>query len=238
MPIIKTIHVCYEEGLDVLAPYIKEALEDVMACFPRYKDKYPIKILGNWYNKEGPHESVGWYIKNAKKRAITEGRMNQISTDQYMEDMASDPWVKKIPQWQILITKQDLYGHGVNWCLGRSEEDQGCIVSTARFLRENEFDLEDFKTVLMHEFGHIISLTNEQRVHTEEQAGPHCTNTGCIMQQRMDGNFKDITQIRLAAKRLYGLPPICQDCINEGNKFFARQEVIYNKIHGITSYTR
>ena len=236
MPPIKTIHVVYEEGMDVLKPHIKEALEDMMNCFPACKDKYPIKILGNWYNGTEHHESVRWYVAHAKLCGLKEGRRGQISTDQYMDDISSDPYAKTIPQWQILITKEDLYGRGVNWCLGRSEENKGCIISIARFLdSNNKLDIEGFKTVLMHEFGHIIGLTNENRVHTEKNLGAHCTNDGCIMQQRLDGDFREITQERLRKKR-NGQPPICQDCIDAGNKFFNRQQMAYNFAHGLDLY--
>jgi len=239
MPTIKTIHICYEDGLDWLAPHMKEALEEVMNCFPEHKDKYPIKVLGNWYNGDGDHDSVAWYIASAQKRAIQEGvfqRTGQISTDQYIKDLISDPWAKKIPQWQILVTKKDLYANGVNWCLGHSEENLGAIVSTARFNRRGEFALEEFKTVLMREFGHVIGLTNEYRENTESNFGPHCTNEGCIMQQRVDGDFSYLTRFRLEAKRLYGFPPICEDCVEEGNKFFDRQQMAYNFTHGLDLY--
>ncbi|MBR2299094.1 MAG: hypothetical protein IJ870_00785 [Alphaproteobacteria bacterium] len=239
MPTIKNIYVLYEQGMDVLAPHLKDALGEMMDCFPEFKANYPIKILGNWSNGRGHHESVEWYIKTAQLRSQQEGRFQrtgQISIEQLADDFISDPYTKTIPQWQILVTKKDLYARGLNYCLGYSQENAFSIVSTARFIKGNEFDLEGFKTVLMHEFGHCIGLAKEGRAHTEENLGSHCTNTGCIMQQRADGDFRDLTRFRLEAKRLYGLPPICGDCIKDGKKFFTRQQIIYNHTHGLDTF--
>ena len=251
MPTIKNIYVIFEEGLEPLAPRIKEAIEEMMDCFPKFKKDYPITMLGNWKssnykytNEQGQtilkgHESIDWYIARAIERSKREGRFQrtgQISVEQLAEDTLSDPYAQKIPQWQIFVTKRDLYAAGLNYCLGYSQEDKFSIISTARFIdRNNMLNIEGFKTVLMHEFGHLIGLTNENRVNTEEKLGPHCTNDGCIMQQRMNGDFTDLTNARLRKKR-FGRSPVCQDCINEGNKFFVRQRMVYNHTHGLNTF--
>lgn len=85
----------------------------------------------------------------------------------------------------------------------------------------------------MHEFGHVIGLTYEGRPNSADIYGTHCTDEDglCIMQQRVDGDFSDITRARLGAKA-YGIPPICNDCIKAGEKFFAneRKQSNVNKI--------
>ncbi|MBQ8482351.1 MAG: hypothetical protein IJ532_07455 [Alphaproteobacteria bacterium] len=246
---IRNIYILYEQGLEVLKPHIEDAVEQMMDCFPRHKANYPITTLGNWHSDKAekmlpngnillePYESVDWYIANAKLKAMEQNRWQtrgQISIDQLYTDLSSDPYCKKIPQWSVLVTKHDLYADGLNFCLGVSKENAFSIVSTARFIdRNNCLDVEGFKTVVMHEFGHLIGLTHEGRANTSEQLGSHCTNDGCIMQQRMDGDFRDITRVRLAAKKLYGLPPICSDCIESGEKFFTRQQAVYDYTHGI-----
>lgn len=244
---IRNIYILYEKGMEPLRPHLEDAIKQIMDCFPRHKADYPITTLGNWQSSNAtrrlpngnvllePYESVDWYIVNAKLKAMQQNRWQtrgQISVDQLWEDMSSDPYCKKIPQWSILVTKHDLYAGNLNFCLGCTKENAFSIVSTARCLNpDNTLNVEGFKTVVMHEFGHLISLTHEGRVNTCEQLGSHCTNDGCIMQQRMDGDFRDITQVRLEAKRLYGLPPICGDCIESGEKFFARQRAVYDLTH-------
>ena len=243
---IRNVYILFEKGLEPLEPHIKEALEDVMSCFPEHRMDYPLIVLGDWQtesymriNDKGetvlrPYESVEWYIARAKRRSMIEGRFQrtgQISANQLSDDLLSDPYAKEIPQWSVLITKSDLYASGINYCLGYSQENKFSIVSVARFFDQNgNLDIENFKTVLMHEFGHLIGLTNEKRANTEEKLGAHCINDGCVMQQRMNGNFSDITKIRLRRKR-FGKPPICQDCIREGNKFFVMQKLLRNLIH-------
>ena len=39
------------------------------------------------------------------------------------------------------------------------------------------------------------------------------------MQQRANGDFRDVTRMRLAMKQ-NDLAPICDDCIEAGNKYF------------------
>lgn len=253
MPTIKNIFLLYEEGLEPLGPHIKSAVDEMMDCFPEHKADYPITLLGNWRSEKytykdrfgnqvlRPYESVDWYIEQAQKTAKQEGRWysrKQISIDQLCQNLTEDPYRSQIPQWSVLITKHDLYGtitddyghkQKLNFCLGVSHENKFSIVSTARFLdSRGVLDIEGLKTVIMHEFGHLIGLTYEGRANTNEELGSHCVNNRCIMQQRMDGDYRELTRVRLAAKKLYGLPPICGDCIEAGNKFFARQRMVYN----------
>ena len=257
MPTIRNIFLLYEQGLEPLKPHISAAVDEMMDCFPEHKADYPITMLGTWRsdkyaytNQRGnivlrPYESVDWYIENARLAAVHEGRWQtrgQISATQLCQDLIDDPYRAQIPQWSVLITKHDLYGHipdqfgrlrKLNYCLGISQENKFSIISTARFLNaDNSLNIEGFKTVVMHEFGHLIGLTYEGRANTNEELGSHCINDGCIMQQRMDGDYSFLTRFRLEAKRRYNLPPICGDCIDAGNRFFARQRAAYNLTHG------
>ena len=250
---IRNIFILYEKGMEPLRPHLEDAVKQIMDCFPRHKSNYPIKTLGNWRSEKStatlpngnillePWESGEWYIGRAKLKAMDQGRWQtkrQISINQLWDDMSSDPYCKKIPQWSILVTKHDLYADGLNFCLGVSKENAFSIVSTARCLnRDNTLNVEGLKTIVMHEFGHLIGLTREGRVNTANQLGSHCSNDGCIMQQRMDGDFRDITATRLELKRQYGLPPICNDCIDSGESFFARQQAIYECTHGREGYS-
>ena len=247
---IKDIYIACEKGLELVAPLAQEAIQEIMDCFPAFKEAYPIKVLGNWKSEHSqtvhnknisfkPHESIDWYIARAAQQALSDGRARgvkiekdgrikvngQISIDALYRDLLTDPYAKKIPQIQVLLTKHDLYGtqsNGrlLNFCLGVSEENAFSVISTARFIKPNgRFDQEGFKTVVMHEFGHAIGLTRRGRKNTYEQLGSHCADENCIMQQQMNGDFSEITRRRLIFKA-HGLPPICPDCITEGEKFF------------------
>ena len=253
MPEMKKIFILCEKGLEALLPTTKSAVDDMMACFPEYKADYPVVVLGNWQERNSimqdsagrvhyePYKSVDWYLMRARQTAMLEKRWferGQISIDQLCVDLHSDPYRQQIPQWSVLITKQDLYGtlpngDKLNFCLGVSHENEHSVISTARFVgRNGVLDPEEFKTVVMHEFGHLIGVTKKGRVHSNEQLGAHCTNDGCLMQQRMDGDYKELTRARLLRERR-GQTPICGDCITEGTKFFKRQRMAYNITHGL-----
>ena len=49
---IKDIYITHEKGLELLAPYVQEAVEDLMGAFPAHKNDYPIKNLGNWQSAQ------------------------------------------------------------------------------------------------------------------------------------------------------------------------------------------
>lgn len=241
--IIKPIYITYQEGLEALAPHIASAVGEVMSCFPQEKgyDKlFPVQNLGNWKSDNyvgydngepflQPYESIDWYIARAKLKAVRQHRWaerGQISIDQLYEDLSNDPHAERIPQLSLLITRYDLYGtqsNGqlLNFCNGVTKEGKFAIISTARFMNGNTLDLERFKTVVMHEFGHLIGLTPDNRENSYEQLGTHCAN-GDIMEQDMSGTGRAMTQDRLRRKQM-GLKPICNDCIKAGCNFFDRE---------------
>ena len=243
---VKQIYITHEKGLEVLAPYIEAAIAEVMDSFPsskRYREYFPVTNVGDWkgggyiFERNGtqfyePYKSVQWYIERAKQKAIEQGRWQerrQISIDQLYQDLSNDPYARRIPQYSILVTRHDLYGTSggrlLNFCNGVTREGQFCIVSTARFLDDNNrLDIDRFQTVVMHEFGHLIGLTPQGRKNSYEQLGTHCAN-GDIMEQDMSGTGIAMTQNRLR-RRSMGLPPICPDCIEAGSRFLDME--IYN----------
>ena len=240
---IRQILIFNQEGMDEFASYAKKAIEDVMNCFPDYKDRFPIKIVGNW--KSGnyrtyengkfnltPYESIDWYIEQAKKKAIEEGRWEptkQINVDEMCHCLLLDPYFRKIPQFGIYLTKYDLYSSNAsNYCLGQTVPGRYSIISTNRFWNETKFDVDNFKTVIQHEFGHILLFTNGDRPNVKEVLGPHCTVPYCIMQQRMNGDMSDITKRRIARK-LKGFPPMCPDCAKQGLSTLDKVYEIYKK---------
>lgn len=243
MPPIRNIFIVHQKGMEELVPFVEEAIKEMMDCFPQYKQYLPIKNLGDWKSDNAysmqdgklvprPYESMEWYLERAKQKAKMDGRWQtrgQINIAQMVEDLSNDPYAKKIPQWGIYLTMHDLYGGSANnFCLGFTRPDAFSIISARRFLdSNNHLDVDSFQTVVAHEFGHILGLTEGNRPNIEEALGPHCTDPDCIMQQKMDGDYKEITGRRLS-RRQAGLPPICSDCINEGRrtlfKLYAKHE--------------
>lgn len=242
---VKNIYLTCEKGLDAVMPYVQESLSEIMDYFPEYKDHFPIINLGDWKDNDyitvsngrtllQPHKSVQWYIERAKQKAYLQNRWQerkQISIDQLCQDLANDPYAEKIPQMQLLITKHDLYGtqsNGqlLNFCNGVSKQGKFAIVSTARFLDENNrLDIERFRAVAMHEFGHLIGLTPNGRRNSYESLGTHCSN-GDLMEQDLSGTAYVMAKT-LRQRRMLGLPLICNDCINAGKEFFRREVLNY-----------
>lgn len=252
---VKQIYLTCDSGAEVLMPIVKEAVEEMMQCFPEYKDYFPVTNLANWKDegyrtaRDGkillqPYKSIDWYIARARQRAEQDGRWQtrgQLNVTQMCQDLESDPFAKKIPQYSLLITSHDLYatlenGQLLNFCNGITHPGKFAIISARRFLNpDNSVDVERFKTVVMHEFGHLIGLTPVGRTNSYEQLGTHCSN-GDIMEQDMSGTGIAMTRRRLARKR-NGLPPICSDCIAAGKNFLAREIMNYNlRQQGIGGY--
>ncbi len=240
----RDIYIVSQDGLDPEVNYVAvEAISEIMGFFPEYKNDYPITNLGAWkdhgyiYSQNGklylaPYKSTRWHIENARP----DPNYHRLNASTLLETMQKDPTNQQIPQFTILLTKDDLYPYDKDaYCLGIGEERIGCVVSAYRFSNQNGklIDRENFKTVLMHEFGHVINLTYERRKNSEENLGPHCTDPDemCIMQQRSDGDFSDITRARLLAKK-HNISPFCPDCMTAGNEFFKeeRQQWYQDKI--------
>src|SRR5574344_92446 len=252
----RDIFIVSQDGLNPQVNSVAfDAINELMEFFPCYKDDYPITDLGAWksegyiYPENGkiflsPYKSTKWHIENAKLKAEEDGRSGQLNASTLFETMQLDPTNEQIPQFTVMLTKNDLYPNTqMNYCLGVGDEGIGCIISANRFMDNdgNLVDKENFKTVLMHEFGHVIGLTYDGRENSEDIYGVHCTDEDglCIMQQRVNGDFSDITRGRLALKEA-GLPPICDDCIKAGERFFAneRQQSNVNNIVNSTLKNR
>lgn len=241
---VKNIYLTCEEGCEALMPFVEEGVREMLGILPKsenYEKHFPITNLGNWKDdgyisanngqlRLEPYKSIKWYIERAKLSAKLDGRWQengrkQINCKQLCDDLANDPYAQKIPQYSVLITKNDLYAPGLNFCNGITQEGNFVIVSAARFIDENNIvDIDRFQTVVMHEVGHLLGATPKGRKNSYEQLGTHCNN-GDIMEQDMSGTAKKMTQNRLRRKQM-GLPPICPDCATSMCKFLDRE--IYN----------
>ena len=233
----RDIFIVSQEGLNPEVNVVAvEAIQELLTYFPHYKKDYPITDLGPWKSAEYtyveddgrtcyiPYASTQWHIEKARQKAQEEGHNHQLKVDTLFETIKTDPTNIKYPQFTILLTKDDLYAETApGFCLGMGDKGIGCVMSAYRFLNNSgNFDgllgRENFKTVLMHEFGHVIGLTYDGRKNSVDNLGAHCACSRCIMQQRPDGNFTDVTLARLEENS-----PICDDCIEAGEEFFAQE---------------
>ena len=228
MSTIKNIFILHQKGLEPLGFLAKEALDDLMDCFPRYKQFFPVTNLGNWKSQDAymikdgkfeltPYMSVDWFLEQGKKQAIRDGRWQterKIDIHKTAEGMCN-----KI-SWMMLITKEDLYQSQTGEdAMGTGYFDKVSVLSIKHLLNsQNRMEGGAFQTLVQHEFGHVLGLTNLRRQNTHYAGGPHCLCPDCIMQQQTENNsVGDMTNRRLFRKA-HGLPPICLDCISEGQK--------------------
>lgn len=114
---------------------VKEAAEEFMSMFPQYKDDYPIRLLGQWRDRDykvdrmgysrlppeekrkcipmttgeymRPYKSTDWAMAEAKRSAFKVDRPNQIDAMKLLDLMNEDPTVSSIPQININIVKDD-----------------------------------------------------------------------------------------------------------------------------------
>lgn len=115
-------------------------------------------------------------------------------------EMITKLYLDQRPDYDLLITKKDIYADDANFIFGVGISNAGCIFSFNRFLGKKN-GLEVAKTVLMHEMGHVFGLPDRQE-QIEENLGTHCINK-CIMRQGLSFQaFNSITRDRLAGNVL------------------------------------
>ena len=211
------------------------AFPDTAYCFPTIYAATGVKVktLGDLPACVGVLKSL---ITNQEDlgQALNAGLATAVGAEiiEGLKYLEADPYAKKIPQYSLLITTHDLYGtlnNGqlLNFCNGVTHEGKFAIISASRFVEGGVLDVERFKTVVMHEFGHLIGLTPDGRRNSYQQLGTHCSN-GDIMEQDMSGTGRAMTINRLERKRRR-LPPICKDCIEAGKEFFNREIQKHNE---------
>lgn len=211
--------------------WAKEAVVELLQMFPEYKNSFQIefrddahaahkeitqeeydrlpddaqKLLfvktsgGKWLV---PYESMEWYITQAKKANLRRGedaldlRVLSALNQQYIVTKAPDEIICNFIGEKF---QPSCYGYGV--------EGRLLIISTTN---PNCQDEDFFKTIMMHEFGHILNATHENRNHiSNTHLGAHCTNNRCIMGE---SDYPRLSQERVERKRR-GQPPFCDECI-------------------------
>lgn len=212
--------------------WAKDAVVEFLAVFPEYKNSFGIvfrddahathkkisqaeydrlpddgqKLLfvkdddGNWLV---PYESMAWYLAQAKKANLRRG---SDTVDLSVLNALNGAYIgEKAPDEIICNLIGDRFSAN---CYGYGAQGRMMAISTSNPACQDE---EFFKTIMMHELGHIFRATHIDREHTvyDPVAGDHCTNSDCIMGDR---DYERLSQERLARKAR-GNPPFCNECI-------------------------
>lgn len=211
--------------------WAKEAVSELLQMFPEYKNSFQIEFRDDTHatHKEitqeeydrlpddaqkqlfikasngkwlVPYESMDWYIAQAKKANLRRGedavdlRALSVLNQRYIEDKAPDE-----------ITCNLIGENFQPYCYGYGVEGKLLVISTTNPCCQNE---DFFKTIMIHEFGHILRATHADRDHiSNTDKGAHCTNDRCIMGE---SDYPGLARERVERKRR-GQPPFCDECI-------------------------
>jgi predicted Zn-dependent protease len=172
-----------------------------------------VKNFGVWRNTNYvsgntllAFQSVDWYVTHAMDRA-----RNQIHCGKLAKSLRIEPWQEAQPHYDVLVLKSDLYDGDVDWCFGYSIPGQA-ITSVHRFekwLSDDRYIQDEcFKTVVMHEIGHMLGIVDETRKDITYNLGWHCIHPNCIMRQSEN---IDLCQLH-TYDRLISEQTLCPSC--------------------------
>lgn len=178
----------------------------------------------NWLtgNTLNAYESVDWYCSYA----LDENR-NQLHCGKLMEALVAEPWQQNEPHLDIVILKDDLFDTGnnaCNWCLGYGVRGYMAISSFNRIQNvsnNRRIQLECFKTIVMHEVGHMLGLVNENRTDIVDNLGWHCTNNKCIMRQ----GLRVYDWVQYTFERQQSSSPLCLHCQQDLRNYVSSQTI-------------
>ena len=184
-------------------------------------DIQKLRFCGNWRSKKYidskgnliPYESLEWAMENNYDRKRKQYRADSLTFDSYF-----DPYQYKYPHWEVIFTKRDLFTDGNNWVFGATQPDLSTIISLKRFEEfadDPKSRRELIRTLVFHEFGHILGLPSARRGRNlEESIGTHCASKGCSMHQGSSiAGFIENTTDRL--RNMGKGSPYCSDCMND-----------------------
>lgn len=125
---------------------------------------------------------------------------------------------RRIDYYQVYLVQADLSNGRPEdeFVLGWSFPLTGSVISPHRLRTLNRQQRREcFKTVSMHELGHVFDLPLKTRDDLVHSVGAHCPNI-CIMRQGLNvpDDWLQITADRLA----HG--PLCEQCLADLRKFF------------------
>ena len=219
---MKPVYLMFESGISpVQQSLVLQGLREILKLANTH-ESVKVKNFGIWRNTNWlsgktlePYQSVDWYCNQAFDQ-----KRNQLNGDQIANALASEPWQRMELHHDIVITKRDLYFEGTNWAFGCATRGLMAIASVHRFeqfiAKDKILQNQCFKTIAMHEIGHMFGLVNPKRKDIEENLGGHCVNSKCIMRQGLSLQ----PWIGFTHDRLSSMNPICPSCQHDLQNYF------------------
>lgn len=242
---MKKIVIHSQDGIDARQKlWAREAAHEFLEMFPEYRNSFRIEFRddahlthkeisqaeydalpdnaeklqfirtanGTWLV---PYESMQWFVEQAKKpnrrRGTDKIDVHILTALQFARIQRKAP-----DEYVVSIVKGDFDPN----CYGLTNGDAFTLSSDS--CQEKEF----FKTIFIHEMGHIFNATHANRAHTIQRNGPHCTNPLCIMGA---SNYHQLRDERLR-RRANGQPPFCDDCISSMRDYMANIQGLTREI--------
>ncbi len=232
----------------------KQAVEEFISMFPEYRNSFKVEFRddANVTGKEidqaqydalpdneqkrkfikssrgtwlVPHQSMEWYILSSQN---SNGEINVQNVAKLHGERISEADSNEIP---ICIVNGNVspfcYGYTggtiTTFPDGRQVENSAVILSAKNCGNDPEF----FKTIVIHELGHVFNATHSGRAHTVQQNGPHCTNALCIMGA---SNYQQLRDERLRRKNNVQ-PPFCDECIESMREYMSHMPELVREVH-------
>lgn len=209
---MKPIYIMFQDGLSTDVTTIACQGIAEMLTLANVVGKVKVKNFGVWRspnwrtgNTLNAYESVDWYCNNALDKS-----RNQLHCSKLAMSLITEPWQKLEPHYDVVILKDDLYDDDTSFVFGYSWGGQA-VSSFCRFQKyvtDKRMQLEVFKTIVMHEVGHMLGLVNENRNDIVYSLGWHCTHGKCLMRQGLELN----AWIQYTHDRLQSSSPLCSHC--------------------------
>lgn len=190
---------------------------------PALQNKIDLRNLGYYQDVEFqdgttlmPHKSMNWFMEIAYNERLSEDTLNG---DTFLREGITYCLKNKISS-VVFVIDHDLKTKGEGWVLGATTKFWTTVVSINRFKNSvGQERLDLFKTLSVHEFGHLFGLVEKDRPRSTNFLGQHCINKDCVMQQ---GNWNQLKDAANRTRRYFC--NLCQvELYNNAKKFKNRE---------------
>lgn len=168
-----------------------------------------IRFLGTKKWEEGKIHSADEFLAKGKLRNNAKTGYKQLDTQSMSNMIANEVGTWKKKGTFVLVTDDDLYFPGIDWCFGSAYRGM-VVMSVARF-RMNNVDSKTadlcIRRTVNHELGHVYKAVRSNRKTAVEKHGMHCTNKLCTMCRT--SNTAELKRVAIAEN---GEPHFCAEC--------------------------